>query len=141
MIVGVGWFIWPPAPDTLGADNGVLAPCPGSPNCVHTGLRHPEGTQGMFIEGRIVRSEMMPRILEVVEAMPRTRVITSTDTYLHAEVRSQLFRFIDDLELLILTDRELVVRSASRVGRGDMGVNAARVEELRGLLKEAGVIR
>lgn len=137
----VGRGLWPPAPATLGLTNGSLAPCPSTPNCVHTGLRHPDGTAGVFLQGRILRRDMVPQLLEVVEAMPRTRVISSTDLYIHAEVRSQLFRFIDDLELLVMPDRELVIRSASRVGRGDMGVNAARVADLRQRLEEAGLIR
>jgi uncharacterized protein (DUF1499 family) len=83
----------------------------------------------------------MPRIREAVESMPRTKVIAADDSYVHAEVRSRIFRFVDDLELLILPDRELVVRSASRVGRSDLGVNAARVEELRRLLAEADLLR
>ena len=95
----------------------------------------------MFLQGRILRRDMVPQLLEVVESMPRTRVISSTDIYIHAEVRSKLFRFVDDLELLVLPDRELVVRSASRVGQGDMGVNAARVADLRLRLEEAGLIR
>jgi uncharacterized protein (DUF1499 family) len=48
---------------------------------------------------------------------------------------------VDDLEILIAPNRELLVRSASRVGSGDMGVNAARVEELRRLLAEAEILR
>ncbi|MEM7416108.1 MAG: DUF1499 domain-containing protein [Gemmatimonadota bacterium] len=133
--------IWPSAPATLGVTNGTLGPCPGTPNCVHTGLRHPDGTEGLFMQGRIGRRDLVPQLLEVVEAMPRTRVISSTDIYIHAEVRSRLFRFVDDLELLVMPDRELVIRSASRVGQGDLGVNAARVADLRQRLEEAGLIR
>ena len=83
----------------------------------------------------------MPRIREVVESMPRSTVVTVTDQYLHAEFRSRIFRFVDDLEILIAPNRELLVRSASRVGSGDMGVNASRVEELRRLLAEAEILR
>jgi uncharacterized protein (DUF1499 family) len=54
--------------------------------------------------------------------------------------RSRLFRFIDDLELLLAEDRELVVRSASRLGSGDLGVNARRLERLRAALGEAGLL-
>ena len=75
------------------------------------------------------------------EGIPRSRIITETEQYLHVEVRSKVFRFVDDLELLLAPDRELIVRSASRVGRGDFGVNAARVAGLRRLLDEAGLLR
>lgn len=140
-VLGLSRFIWPPAPSTVGVRDNQLSPCPGTPNCVHTGLRYPAGTRGMFMTGGLMRSELPPRLEEVVQAMPRTRIITSNDSYIHAEVRSRVFRFIDDLELLIMPDRELVVRSASRVGVSDGGVNARRVEDLRERLLEADLIR
>lgn len=126
---------------TLGMQNGTLAPCPSSPNCVHTGLRHPEGTQGMFADARVPRNELMERIAGVVAEMPRTRIVTQSSEYLHAEATSLIFRFVDDLEIGIGDDSEVMVRSSSRVGRSDLGVNVARVEELRTRLKAAGVIR
>lgn len=132
---------WGSAPDDLGPRNGTLAPCPSTPNCVHTGMRQPTGTSGIYLRGEIVRRDQMPRIRAVVEEMPRTRLLTVQDRYLHAEVRSKVFRFVDDLEILISPEREIIVRSASRIGYGDHGVNAARVEELRRRLSEADLIR
>jgi uncharacterized protein (DUF1499 family) len=132
---------WGGPPDNLGVRAGSLAPCPGTPNCVHTGLRHPDGTRRMEVKGNILRGDVMPGLRAVVEAIPRSRVITGDDRYLHAEIRSKVFRFVDDLELFVAPDRELIVRSASRVGSGDLGVNVERVEELRRLLDEAGLLR
>ena len=130
-----------PAPDTLGPRGGTLAPCPDSPNCVHTGMRHPEGTAGMYLTGDVTGAELMAHLQARVESMPRTEVVESASGYLHAEATSRIFRFVDDLELLVGVDGELIVRSASRVGEGDLGVNADRVERLRERLKEAGLIR
>jgi len=121
--------------------NGTLRPCPDTPNCVHTGLRHPDGTGGMRLVGDLPRPELMRRLREVVESMPRTTVVEETDGYIHAEARTLVFRFVDDLELLVGPDGELVVRSASRVGRSDLGVNERRVERLRERLEEAELIR
>jgi uncharacterized protein (DUF1499 family) len=95
----------------------------------------------VYARRAIGSGRLVPSIRRVVEAMPRTRVITQTDRYLHAEVRSKIFRFVDDLEIVVMPDRELVIRSASRVGRNDMGVNAERVEELRRLLGAADILR
>ncbi len=130
-------------PDTLGPRNGGLAPCPATPNCVHTGLRHPRGTKGFFVRGAVLRSEIIPRIADIVGSMERTTVVTETETeeYLHAEVRSGIFRFVADLEFFLLPNQELIVRSASRVGKNDGGKNAARVEEIRRRLTEAGLLR
>lgn len=83
----------------------------------------------------------MDRIAEVVAAMPRTTIVTQNGDYLHAEVTSRILRFVDDVEVAISFDNEVIIRSAARVGQGDLGVNVARVEDLRARLKTAGAIR
>ena len=128
-------------PATLGPGPTGLAPCPATPDCVHTGMRHPKGTRGIFLRGDLAPRELMSRIGEVVDAMPRSTVVTVSDFYVHAEFRSRILRFVDDLELLVAPNRELLVRSASRRGGSDMGANAARVAELRQRLSEAGLLR
>jgi len=74
--------------------------------------------------------------------MSRTKIVTSDDAYLHAECTSRIFRFVDDLELHLRPDDGIIaVRSASRVGKGDMGVNHKRVESLRQRLTSSGLLR
>ncbi len=74
--------------------------------------------------------------------LPRTRIVTETDDYLHAECRSAFFGFVDDLELhLRPTQGIIALRSAARLGHSDFGVNRKRVENLRLLLRNQGVIR
>lgn len=74
----------------------------------------------------------MNRVSAVVLSLPGARIETATDTYLHASVKTQLFRFVDDLELLLDSEAGLVhVRSASRIGSWDLGANRRRVERLR----------
>jgi uncharacterized protein (DUF1499 family) len=74
--------------------------------------------------------------------MPRTAVLTRTDEFLHAECTSRIFRFVDDLELQLRSAEGVIaVGSASRLGRGDMGVNRRRVESLRAALAEQGIVR
>ena len=125
-------------PSTLGVQDDDLAPCPTSPNCVHTGHRHPDGTLPLYLRGEDEGS--WDRVHEVVEAMPQLTVVSVSERYLHAEERSRLFRFIDDVEVLLAEDGELIVRSASRLGEGDLGVNARRLERLRNALAEAGLL-
>ena len=75
-------------------------------------------------------------------SVPRATVIHEADHYLHAECASAIFGFVDDLELHLRADEGVVaVRSASRIGYSDMGVNRRRVEGLRRDLKERGVLR
>ena len=77
-----------------------------------------------------------------VEGLPRTKIISSTDDYFHAECSSAVFGFVDDLELhLRLREKLIAVRSAARLGYSDLGVNRRRVESLRAALRERGVIR
>jgi uncharacterized protein (DUF1499 family) len=64
--------------------------------------------------------------------MPGWTVITTTHTYIHVECKSRIFRFIDDLELHLNPSSGIIsIRSASRVGYWDFGVNRRRVEFLR----------
>jgi len=65
-----------------------------------------------------------------------------TDDYLHAECSSAFFGFVDDLELHLRPGQgTIAVRSAARLGHSDFGVNRKRVEKLRSLLTQQGVIR
>jgi uncharacterized protein (DUF1499 family) len=77
----------------------------------------------------------------VVESLPRTRIVESDERYLHAEARSRILGFVDDLELLLDADGVAQVRSASRLGYSDLGVNRARVEEIRAELRRRGATR
>jgi uncharacterized protein (DUF1499 family) len=119
-------------PAGLGATGDRLGPMPTTPNAV--------GSQTDDPDYRIAPLEFVGdptaawgRLREVVERQPRTTIISVNDRYLHAECRSQLFRFTDDLEFLLHPEaRRIDVRSASRVGHSDLGVNRARVEAIRG---------
>jgi len=70
-----------------------------------------------------------------VADMPRTVIVEQNDVYLHAEVSSALFGFVDDLELLADPDASSIqARSVSRLGDSDLGVNAARLNQLAALV-------
>lgn len=118
-------------PSNLGVVEGRLAPCPRSPNCVATQSGDEKQRMSPF-PFRDSPAEAMARLKRIVRAMPRARVVTATDDYLHAEFTSALFRFVDDVEFLIDRDARAVhFRSASRAGYSDLGVNRRRMEEIR----------
>jgi uncharacterized protein (DUF1499 family) len=72
------------------------------------------------------------RIKAAIESMRGSRIVESRPDYLHAEFSTRLMKFVDDLECWYDPAARVVqVRSASRVGRKDYGVNRARVEALR----------
>ena len=67
----------------------------------------------------------------MAEGPGRITIRSREEHYLHAEFTSRIFRFVDDVEFL-LEDGIIHVRSASRVGRWDLGANRARIEDIRG---------
>jgi uncharacterized protein (DUF1499 family) len=68
-------------------------------------------------------------------------VMSADDTYLHVEFRSAIFRFVDDVEFHLRgQDGIIAVRSAARVGHGDLGVNRQRVETIREGLRARNLI-
>lgn len=118
-------------PLTLGVRDGKLTPCPASPNCVSSrGGDALHAVEPLRFTGS--PQQAMERLKRVVGGMKRATVVAETGRYLHAEFTSALFRFVDDVEFLLdEQDQVIHVRSASRLGYSDLGVNRKRVEELR----------
>ncbi|MBC7820589.1 MAG: DUF1499 domain-containing protein [Planctomycetaceae bacterium] len=115
-------------PTMLGVRDGRLAPCPDSPNCVSTQAdREDQRMEPMRIVGD--PADAFSRLRTVVSAMPRTQIVTADDNYLHAEFTSALFRFVDDVEFFVDREQRVIhFRSASRVGKSDLGVNRQRMQ-------------
>jgi len=71
------------------------------------------------------------KVKTIVENTPRTEIVESDGDYLHAEVTSRIMKYVDDLEISFLPEKnDLLIRSESRVGDGDFGVNRKRVDLL-----------
>jgi uncharacterized protein (DUF1499 family) len=123
-------------PDNLGVRNGALADCPATPNCVCTQCNDPEHRmEPLHFTG--APEEALERLLAIVNSMPRSKIVTAGERYFHAEFTSRLFRFVDDVEFLIDPETKAIhFRSASRVGRSDLGVNRQRLEEIRRMFDE-----
>jgi uncharacterized protein (DUF1499 family) len=119
-------------PDNLGVKNGRFAPCKPTPNCVSS---QADPADKEHYIAPIAFSGTMPELRRAVESMTRATVISEEGNYLYAEYKSALLGYVDDVELLLDESARLVhVRSASRLGRSDFGVNRKRIEELRVLL-------
>jgi uncharacterized protein (DUF1499 family) len=115
-------------PTNLGATNGRLAPCRRTPNCVSS-QADPSDREHYIAPLRA----SMEDVKKAVGSLPRTRIVLAHPDYLYAEFRSRLLGFVDDVEFFF--DGAVVqVRSASRLGRRDFGVNRARIERLRKML-------
>ena len=74
-------------------------------------------------------------IKKIIENSPRTKIVELDGDYLHAEVTSKWMKYVDDLEISFVPESsELQVRSESRVGESDLGVNQKRVDLLKSKL-------
>lgn len=123
-------------PTNLGVHNGRLAECPSSPNCVSSQASD-EAHRIAPLACGWPKAEALRRLEHVLTTFPRVTIVSRDDGYLHAEFRSALFRFVDDVEFVVSESESVIhVRSASRAGHSDLGVNRRRVELIRQRLSE-----
>ena len=119
-------------PGNLGAVDGMLTRCKRSPNCVSSQTdRHQD--PGHYIEPLQAGSDPLPTwaaLKRLLADMSRVKVVSDRDGYLYAEFSTPLMGFVDDVEFL-QAGEFIHVRSASRLGRSDFGVNRARIEAIR----------
>ncbi|WP_199438134.1 DUF1499 domain-containing protein [Vibrio owensii] len=113
------------------------SPCGDKPNCVSTQDTREEYNLTPFT---LTESTNIDSIEQVALELPGAKTAVKEDNYLRIECTSKIMRFVDDLELKIEGD-QLIVRSESRVGYSDFGVNRKRAEQLRSLLANAELIK
>ncbi len=110
--------------------------CPDAPKCVSSQVNDPRH----FIEPYTFDdqpAEAMLRLKGALLSEKRVTIITEQPTYLRAEVRSLIFRFVDDVEFTLLPEQGLVhIRSSARIGYTDFGVNRRRIERIRQLFQK-----
>jgi uncharacterized protein (DUF1499 family) len=124
-------FSWQ-RPANLGVKDGRLAPCKRTPNCVSS--QADPADREHYIAPIAFRGSMQD-LRRAVESMERATVISAERNYLYAEFRTKLMRYVDDVELYYDEKQGMVhVRSASRLGRRDFGVNRNRIEALRRII-------
>jgi len=141
--IGAGQFglLRGTAPDDLGVKDGRLKPPSYTENSVtsQAGL-YPDHPQREYAEIAPIAlrgdgAETIARLQRAVEAMPGAQVVDSRPDYLYAQFTSKLMKYVDDTEFWFDAANQVVqVRSASRIGRRDMGVNRSRVEAVRSAL-------
>ena len=126
------------APSNLGVREGKFKPPSKTPNSVSSQadlwVQHP-----MQDEARIAPLALkgsgtatLLQIRRIAEALPGAKVVESRDDYLYLQFTTRWMKFVDDAEFWFDPVNNVVqVRSASRVGRKDFGVNRARIESIR----------
>jgi uncharacterized protein (DUF1499 family) len=132
-------FSWK-RPGNLGVKDGRLAPPKTTPNCVSSQADPSDAEHYILpIAFRGTAVEAMAAARKAMEGMQGATVIRQDGSYLYAEFRTQVMRFVDDVEFLSDEKAGLIhVRSASRLGRRDFGVNRARVEAIRARIEGRG---
>ncbi|BAY65174.1 hypothetical protein NIES22_52770 [Calothrix brevissima NIES-22] len=121
---------------SLGLNNGYLSSCPASDNCVvsqDADAKHAIKPIPYHVDPNVAKETL----LKVLSVVPRTEVVEQTENYIHALSKSRIFKFVDDVEFYFPTDESVIhVRSASRVGESDLGVNRRRIEQIRLALQD-----
>ncbi len=123
----------------LSVSNNHLASCPASQNCVVS-----QGADSKHaiepITYHVDHDKAREILLKVLTVVPRTEVVEQTDNYIHATSKSRIFKFIDDVEFYFPNDENVIhLRSASRVGDWDLGVNRRRLEQIRLALRDLNI--
>ena len=130
-------------PANLGATDGRLAPCARTPNCVSSQADPQDG--GHYVAPLVITgtaTAAWSALVEVLRGGQRVRVVAEKPGYLYAEFTSRLMGYVDDVEFLLDDKAALInVRSASRLGSSDFGVNRKRIEAIRAALGAAPGVR
>ncbi len=118
-----------------GLKGGALSQCPTSPNCACSEYPNDREHYVMPINYDPTNPAAPMEQVKAVILQMGGKLAEQTDPqthYLAATFSSRFFRFVDDLELRYDAESKLLhIRSASRVGHSDLGVNAKRVEAIR----------
>ncbi len=112
----------------------TLSDCPDTPNCVGS-----ESSRSAQVTERFAANNSsgntMKTLSDIIAAQPGASIVKQDENYLHAIYKTKLMGFVDDVEFLLSDNRQsLQVRSASRLGKSDLGANAERMKTLRDLV-------
>ena len=100
-------------------DNNILGACSNPNNCVFESWKVNNADEG-FRE-----------LIDILKNTPRIKIINIKDDYLHALATSRVMKFIDDIEIKKSNKGNILkVKSKSRTGFYDLGVNKRRINTL-----------
>ena len=141
IIAGQAGFLKGKAPADLGIKDGKLKRISRTPNCVSSQADlWPDDRQKEYSAIAPFKitgdgSAQMQKISDALKAMPRTVIVSQTPAYIYAQSTTALLKFTDDVEFALDAQAGVIhVRSASRLGQKDFGVNRARIEAVRAAL-------
>lgn len=123
-----GWVLCAQA--VKGGGDARIIGCPPSPNCVST-VSLDEAHWIASLPFGVSPNEAFDCLLQILRHMKRTTIMVAEEGFIHAEVRT-LLGFVDDVTFQVDSgNRTILMRSASRIGYWDLGVNRRRLEAIR----------
>jgi uncharacterized protein (DUF1499 family) len=124
-------------PAGLGVHEGGLAECPDTPNCVCSDCERADKMLPLEYSADAATAKAALKSALRAKGIP---IVEEQENYLHAVATTPLMRFKDDLEFLIVPEEKKIhFRSASRLGKSDLGKNRARLREVFAELEKSGV--
>ena len=120
-----------PAYDSMKAGWKMITPCPKTPNCVSSlDMDRRQFVEPFHFTGSA--KDAMEKLVNIISDFKRARVVSVNENLIQAEFTSLFFRFVDDAEFFFDERKKIIhVKSASRIGYSDLGVNRRRIENIR----------
>jgi uncharacterized protein (DUF1499 family) len=144
VVAGQLGFLQGTPPTDLGVRDGKLKPPSMTENSVSSqAALYPDHPQRKYADIAPLPLKgngpaTLAKIKAIVEGMDGANVVKSEPGYLYAQFTTKLMKYVDDVEFWFDPAANVIqVRSASRVGRGDLGVNRKRIEAVRSALEAA----
>ncbi|UZE94830.1 DUF1499 domain-containing protein [Alkalimarinus alittae] len=130
-------------PVDIGILDNQLTPCPDSPNCVSSYEDKKDETH--YIDALVIKGDNPQQawssLQSLIKQNSNAEIIKQDDHYIYAEYTSSIMRFVDDTEFLLDKENNRVqLRSASRLGHKDFGVNRERLEAIRAELQKQNIV-
>lgn len=112
----------------LGHKQGVLTPCPDSPNCICSQTDPTDAKH--YLEPQKVNENPIPKIVQYLSNLDRVKILNKEHNYVYAAEKTPLIGYVDDIEFYYDAEANLLhFRSASRLGRSDLGANRKRLKK------------
>ncbi len=123
--------------EELGVKNGFLSPCNGRWNCVISQEVDGQKPNIQPIPYEGPREDALEALITIIKGLPGTEIIAQRPDYLHVTFTTKLWKFVDDVEFYLPEDEQVIqVRSASRVGKWDLGLNRRRIKKIAKQFKQ-----
>ena len=140
MLTMILWGCSGNPPERHNSESSGFLDCPDTPNCVSSLAKNPKYRVEPFKLKKDPKTSW-DIVKKTVASLSRTKIVSADNSDIHAECKSMIFRFVDDITLHLTASNGIIhIRSASRIGYSDLGVNRRRVENLRKKLKQNGII-